>query len=86
MSMSIMITSSSEDLTIIKSTKYLIDWVDSILQAEQSSYPGYITVPDCNLSDKDISELKSHYNSIYNILTTSGMSYDDYKSSIENID
>jgi hypothetical protein len=79
MSMSIMITSSSEDLTIIKSTKYLIDWVDSILHSE-------ITIPDFRLSDTDISELKSHYNSIYNILTTSGMSYDDYKSSIDNID
>ncbi len=79
MSMSIMITSSSEDLTIIKSTKYLIDWVESILQSE-------ITIPDFTLSDTDISQLKSHYSSIYNILTTSGMSYDDYKSSINNID
>jgi hypothetical protein len=45
-----------------------------------------ITIPDFTLSDTDISQLKSHYSSIYNILTTSGMSYDDYKSSIDNID
>ena len=86
MSMSIMITSSSEDLATIKSTQYVLDWVQSILEAQDSTYPGYISIPDFKLSDDQMSQLESHYKSIYSILTTSGMSYQDYKSSIENID
>lgn len=86
MSMSIMITSSSEDLTTIKSTQYLINWVQSMMSAEDNTYPGYVAIPDCKLSKDQILDLKSHYNSVYNILTTSGMTYQDYKSSIEDID
>ena len=86
MSMSIMITSSSEDLTTIKSTQYLINWVQSMMNAEDTTYPGYVSIPDCKLSSDQISDLQSHYNSVYNILTTSGMTYQDYQSSIENID
>lgn len=86
MSMSIMITSSSEDLTTIKSTQYLINWVQSIMNAEDTTYPGYISIPDCKLSTDQISDLQSHYNSVYNILTTSGMTYQEYQSSIQDID
>jgi len=86
MSMSIMITSSSEDLTTIKSTQYLINWVQSIMNAEDTTYPGYLSIPDCKLSSDQISDLQSHYNSVYNILTTSGMTYQDYQSSIQDID
>lgn len=86
MSMSIMITSSSEDLTTIKSTQYLINWVQSIMSAEDTIHPGYVSIPDCKLSQDQILDLQSHYNSVYNILTTSGMSYQDYQSSIENLD
>jgi hypothetical protein len=75
-----MITSSSEDLTTIKSTQYIINWAQSIMSAEDNNYP------DCKLSKDQISDLKSYYDSIYNILTTSGMSYQDYQSSIEDID
>jgi len=86
MSMSIMITSSSEDLKTIKSTQYLINWVQSIMSAEDTTHPGYVSIPDCKLSQDQILDLQSHYNSVYNILTTSGMSYQDYQSSIENLD
>ena len=86
MSMSIMITSSSEDLKTIKSTQYLINWVQSIMSAEDTIHPGYVSIPDCKLSQDQILDLQSHYNSLYNILTTSGMSYQDYQSSIENLD
>jgi len=86
MSMSIMITSSSEDLKTIKSTQYLINWVQSIMSAEDTIHPGYVSIPDCKLSQDQILDLQSHYNSVYNILTTSGMSYQDYQSSIENLD
>jgi len=86
MSMSIMITSSSEDLTTIKSTQYLINWVQSMMSAEDTIHPGYVSIPDCKLSEDQILDLQSHYNSVYNILTTSGMSYQDYQSSIENLD
>ena len=84
--MSIMITSSSEDLTTIKSTQYLINWVQSMMSAEDTIHPGYVSIPDCKLSEDQILDLQSHYNSVYNILTTSGMSYQDYQSSIENLD
>jgi len=85
MSMSIMITSSSEDLTKIKSTQYLINWVQSMMDAEDNIHPGYVSIPNCKLSKDQILELKSYYNSIYTILTTSGMTYQDYQSSIESI-
>jgi len=81
-----MITSSSEDLTTIKSTQYLINWVQSIMSAEDTIHPGYVSIPDCKLSEDQILDLQSHYNSVYDILTTSGMSYQDYQSSIENLD
>jgi hypothetical protein len=81
-----MITSSSEDLTTIKSTQYLINWVQSMMSAEDTIHPGYVSIPDCKLSEDQILDLQSHYNSVYNILTTSGMSYQDYQSSIENLD
>ena len=47
MSMSIMITSSSEDLTKIKSTQYLINWVQSMMDAEDTIHPGYVSIPNC---------------------------------------
>jgi hypothetical protein len=56
------------------------------MSAEDTTYPGYVSIPDCKLSQDQIVDLQSHYNSVYNILTTSGMSYQDYQSSIENLD
>jgi hypothetical protein len=56
------------------------------MSAEDTIHPGYVSIPDCKLSQDQILDLQSHYNSVYNILTTSGMSYQDYQSSIENLD
>jgi hypothetical protein len=57
-----------------------------MMSAEDTIHPGYVSIPDCKLSEDQILDLQSHYNSVYNILTTSGMSYQDYQSSIENLD
>ena len=80
--MSIMITSSAEDLAVIRSTQAVIKFANLLLSTDNSS----IDFDSISFSKKDLSELESYYQYIYNVLTTSGMTYSDYKDSLSNIE
>lgn len=77
MSMSVMLTSSSEDLSKIQAT---VDILDFVIQFSKQNTT--ISTADKVYNINDLLSLHSYYHSIYNILTTAGMTLEDYKESL----
>jgi hypothetical protein len=75
--MSIMLTSSSDDVAIIKKVIDITDFLTAFVDQNIT-----INLPDCNITSEDIQKVNSYFLNIHSILTTSGMSYDDYKNSL----
>lgn len=70
---------TSDDLQKIKDT---IDCLSFLSQISENSL--YIDFNQTSIVNQKIEDLNSYYKKIYTILTTSGMSYQDYKDSLEN--
>jgi len=75
MSMSIMLT--SEDLDVVKKVVDMTDFLAAFVNDNIT-----LNLNNSNITSEDIQKVNSYFLNIHSILTTSGMSYSDYKDSL----